>query len=113
MAVIDIAAQVARLEAVLGVSGPQLARVLGVHPRSVDRWLDGDIPQRHNGRERLEQLVTLTHALVSLVGEECVQPWLTADNAYLGGLTPKEVLLVGRMDRINAALEALRSGAFV
>jgi hypothetical protein len=39
--------------------------------------------------------------------------WLNAENRYLGGLTPAEAVRAGRVDRVEAALEAIDSGIFV
>jgi uncharacterized protein (DUF2384 family) len=72
------------------------------------------MPQRNHGRERLHALEALTKALLEVFGsDERVQDWLTTENAYLGLLTPKEALIAGRIDRVDAALEALKSGAWV
>lgn len=111
MAVLDPTIYIPELKKVLGMSRDEIARVLGVHPRTIDRWLSGDTPQRNNGRERLEELVQLVQTVVALFGENKATEWLNADNTYLALLKPREVLLAGRMDRVNAAIHALISGA--
>lgn len=113
MAIIDATAQVPALEHILGMSRTDLGRTLRVHPRTIDRWVTGDMPQRNHGRERLEEIANLTNVMVAIFGEEGVRQWLNAENAYLALLTPREVLLVGRLDRVHAALQALISGASV
>jgi hypothetical protein len=42
-----------------------------------------------------------------------VQAWLRADSRYLGGLSPLDALRAGRIDRVEAAVEALASGIFL
>jgi hypothetical protein len=44
---------------------------------------------------------------------EAIRGWLNAENRYLGGLTPAEAVRAGRVDRVEAALEALDSGVFI
>ena len=114
MALLDATPAVQETEETLGLSVGEFAQALKVHPRTVARWLDGDMPQRNHGRERLEQLAALSDTLLALFGSsKAVQHWLGAENRYLGMLTPREALLVGRIDRVSAAAEALASGVFV
>lgn len=98
----------------LALTAADLALAVRVHPRTVERWLDGDTPQRNEGRERLYQLAALRDRLCVLFGSpERVAAWLRADNRYLGGLAPADALQAGRVDRVDAAAEALASGTFV
>jgi hypothetical protein len=46
-------------------------------------------------------------------GDAVVRQWLRAENATLGLLTPAEVLSLGRLDRVEAALTALEAGIIV
>ncbi len=98
----------------LGMSPSELAAAVRVHPRTVERWRAGDTPQRHEGRERLHRLAALHDRLRLLFGSaERIRAWLRADNRYLGGLAPIDALRASRMDRVEAAVEALASGAFL
>lgn len=98
----------------LGLTAAELAMAVSVHPRTVERWLNGDTPQRNEGRGRLYQLAALRDRLCILFGSsERVSAWLRADNRYLGGLAPADALRAGRIDRVDAAAGALASGTFV
>jgi len=44
---------------------------------------------------------------------EAIGTWTHSDNAYLGGLKPIDALQVGRIDAVDAALEAMDSGIFL
>lgn len=103
-----------QLERELGLSRDDLARVLGVHPRTLDRWAVGEsLPQRE-ARQHLEQLLELQrHLTDSFRTAEAARTWLHSDNLYLGRLAPADALRVGRPDRVEAALEALDSGVFI
>lgn len=98
----------------LALDSQGLADVLGVTPRTVERWQeDQAIPQRAT-RKRIGQLLEIEQELNELFSDQkAIRTWLHADNRYLGGIKPVEALRVGRYDRVQAALEALGSGIFV
>ena len=65
-------------------------------------------------RSRLDRLVALLqHLQQTFTTQEAVRSWMHTDNRYLALLKPAEVARAGRIDRIEAALEALDSGIFV
>ena len=98
----------------LGLSSSELAQALDVTPRSIDRWRIGETHPQHEARHRLGQLESLVTRLGETFAEpEAARAWLRDANRYLGGLTPAEALRVGRVDRVDAALEALDSGVFL
>jgi uncharacterized protein (DUF2384 family) len=96
------------------VSTDDLAGALHVSPRTVKRWLEsGQYPQR-GMRVRLAALIALDHHLRdTFESPEAIQAWLHANNRHLGGLSPVDAMRAGRVDRVEAALEALDSGIFV
>jgi len=114
MSRITVAELIRELERDLSLSTPELAQVLGVHARTIDRWLGGDIPQRNEGRQRLEDLEDLRNRIYRTFStRDAAQAWIKHDNRYLGDIPPAAFLRTGRLDRVNAALEALDSGYFV
>jgi hypothetical protein len=114
MSRITVAELIRELERDLSLAPHEIAQALGVHPRTVDRWLEGDIPQRNEGRQRLDGLEDLRNRIYrTFSSREAAQAWIQRDNRYLGNIPPAEFLRTGRVDRVNAALEALDSGYFV
>lgn len=113
MAPFDIAPRLADLERDLGFSDEALAFVLGINPRTVNRWhRNGTLP-RDRARRQLEELWALrTRMLEMFSGAEQAQEWLSAQSMYLGWLTPAEVLRTGRIDRVRADLDALAAGIY-
>jgi transcriptional regulator with XRE-family HTH domain len=102
------------LTSCLGVTDAQLATILGVQLRTVERWRAEEAFPQHESRNRLEALV----ALVNRLGESFKSPegalrWLHSASGYFGGLAPMDALLRGRIDLVDAALEAMDSGVFV
>jgi hypothetical protein len=98
----------------LQISDAQLAQIVGASPRTVQRWRDSVTFPQHESRKRLDDLVALVHRLdESFKTPEGAVLWLRADSGYFGGLKPIDALLRGRIDAVDAALEALDSGIFV
>ncbi len=97
----------------LGVTDDVLARALDVDPRALERWQRGMYPQIAT-RRRLAFLEQLHGRLRTTFGDDdAISHWLHADSRYLGGLKPVDALRAGRIDRVEAAVEALDSGNFV
>lgn len=97
-----------------GLSARELADALDATPRTIERWrTEGTHPQRET-RRRLAALVELDrHLRDTFEHREAARAWLEAPSQYLGGLRPIEAMRVGRVDRVDAALEALDSGVFL
>jgi ribosome-binding protein aMBF1 (putative translation factor) len=109
-----LAQLVDHLEAELGLSRNELAQVLEVSPRSIERWRGGETHPQHEARQRLAHLENLVgHLRQTFAAAEAGRAWLRDANRFLGGLTPAEALRAGRVDRVVAALEAVDSGIFV
>jgi transcriptional regulator with XRE-family HTH domain len=106
--------QLEHLKTRLGISYDELAQVLGTDRKTVYRWLaDETFPQTHN-RARLDALEALVDRLdETFKTREGASTWLHAPSGYFGGLCPIDALLRGRVDAVDAALEALDSGVFV
>jgi transcriptional regulator with XRE-family HTH domain len=98
----------------LGLSKKELADALDATPRTLERWRAGGTYPQRDTRRRLAELVELDrHLQETFDDREAVRRWLSSPSRYLGGLRPVEAVRVGRVDRVEAALEALDSGVFV
>src|SRR5215208_4725296 len=96
------------LSSEFGVTDPQLAGALGVTPRTLERWRVGERYPQHESRKRLDALRALHERLQTMfLTPEAIGTWTHSDNVYLGGLKPVDALHVGRIDAVDAALEAL------
>lgn len=116
MATLDIAPGrlIEQLARVLYLSDGEIAQALKVNPRTLERWKTGSNYPQHEARERLVMLELLYHHLLAtFTTPEATGKWIHEPSRYLGGLTPADALRVGRIDRVEAALEALDSGVFV
>lgn len=102
------------LEVRLSLSAGELAGALGVVPQTVERWRTGERFPQHEARRRLDALTVLRDRLDETCdGRDAVAVWLRTNSNYLGGRKPVEALRVGRIDAVNAAIEALDSGVLL
>lgn len=103
-----------RLESDLGLTPEDLVGALDIDRRTLKRWLGGETYPQREARRRLVELLGLSQRLCeSFDSPEGAREWLHAPSRYLGGITPAEALRSGRLDRVEAAFEALESGIFI
>lgn len=106
--------QLEHMTSALELSYEALAQVIGVDRKTVYRWLANETFPQPGKRARLEQLDALIARLDdTFKTREDSREWLYARSGYFGGLRPIDALLSGRIDAVDAALEALDSGIFV
>jgi transcriptional regulator with XRE-family HTH domain len=111
---IALSEQLARLKSSLGISYDELAQALGTDRKTVYRWLAEETFPGAQNRARLDSLEALVTRLDdAFKTREGAAAWLHAPSGYFGGLRPIDALLRGRIDTVEAALEALDSGIFV
>jgi transcriptional regulator with XRE-family HTH domain len=98
----------------LGLSAIDLARALETSDRTVARWLADETYPQHDSRDRLDKLIRLDQRLAeTFTTQEAAVAWLQSESGYFGGLAPNDALLRGRIDAVEAALDALDAGIFV
>lgn len=94
-----------------GLSDEELADALGTSQRTLQRWHSGAAHPQQLARQRLAALLRLQDRVSeTFEGRDAVKRWFHSESRYLGGLTPAEAIRVGRLDRAEAALEAVDSG---
>src|SRR5437764_373311 len=102
------------LDSELGLSTDDIAGALATDPRTIERWRSGGTYPQRDARRRLASLLQLRLRLLDTFRTPSdARLWLQTQSRYLSGLTPADVLRVGRVDRVEAALEALDSGIFL
>ena len=100
-----------QLEHDLGLSRRELAQALSVDRRTLERWASGDTFPRHAARDRLLALVALHTRLAGLFETaEDVREWLHRPLPFLGRMAPIDAVKVGRIESVDAALEAIDEG---
>ena len=102
------------LQEAMGLSEEELAEALGVSHRTLQRWRAGTAYPQQLARQRLAELLRLQQRVrETFEGPDVVRRWFHSESRYLGGITPAEAVRVGRLDRAEAALEAVDSGIFL
>ena len=100
-----------QLEHDFGLSSPELAQALRVDRRTLERWASGDTFPRHAARDRLLALVALHGRLAELFETAMdLLTWLHRPLPFLGHMAPIDAVKVGRIESVDAALEAIDEG---
>jgi uncharacterized protein (DUF2384 family) len=89
----------------------KLARMLGVSPSRVSRWLRTDEPDATN-RRKVEGVEFVLGRLLDIYERETVLKWLQGFNAHLGDRRPIDLLGQGRVAEVLEAIEAEEAGAY-
>src|SRR4051812_27290572 len=93
------------LDADLGLSIKDLQVLLDTDPRNIRAWIAEQAYPQREARRRLAELLQLDrHLREAFTAMEGARDWLRDPSRYLAGLTPLDVLRVGRVDRVEAAL---------
>lgn len=106
--------RIGHLMTVLGVTHVEFGQVMGASARTIERWLADETYPQHDSRQKLDALSDLVDRLDEMFPTaDSAAQWLHSPAGYFGGLCPLDALLRGRIDLVDAALEALDSGIFV
>ncbi len=103
----------AKLRAVAHDLGSQarVARILGVSPSRVSRWLRDEEPDADN-RRKLLAVEFLLARLLDVYSRETAMKWLEGFNAHLGDRRPIDLLAQGRVTDVLVALDAEEAGSY-
>ncbi|MEX2372257.1 MAG: antitoxin Xre/MbcA/ParS toxin-binding domain-containing protein [Dehalococcoidia bacterium] len=89
----------------------RLARLIGVSPSRVSRWIASDEPDAGN-RRKIEGVEFVLSRLLDLWERETALKWLEGTNAHLGNRRPVDLLGHGRVAEVLEAIEADEAGAY-
>lgn len=89
----------------------KLARLIGVSPSRVSRWLRNEEPDPVN-RRKVEGVEFILSRLADTRERSTALKWLEGLNAHLGNRRPIDLLAVGRVADVLEAIEAEETGAY-
>lgn len=89
----------------------KLARLIGVSPSRVSRWLHTEEPDLEN-RRKIEGVEFVLSRLLTTMEPETALKWLHGFNAHLGNRRPIDLLAVGRVAQVLEAIQAEETGAY-
>jgi hypothetical protein len=98
-----------RTRHVLGLTEGELSDMLGIssaHLRTPKAWPIVT-------RRRAQQLADLADHVEKTFAPDSIGVWLSEPNRDLHGVVPLELVHAGRIDEVEAALEAFDSGVYV
>lgn len=108
-----LAAKVAQTTERLGITQDELARITGVTPRSVARYLSGQVVPQPLTKQRLLELAYVAEQISEVLKPEDVSLWLTSPNRLLDHDSPAERIKGGDFRSVLALIEALADGIAV
>jgi uncharacterized protein (DUF2384 family) len=88
-----------------------LARLIGVSPSRVTRWLQDEVPDLEN-RRKVEGIEFILSRLMGIWERQTALKWLQGVNAHLGNRRPVDLLAAGRVAEVIEALESEETGAY-
>lgn len=102
-----------KLKAVARDLGSQarVARVLGVSPSRVSRWLRTEEPDADN-RQKVEGLEFILTRLLQLYDPETASEWLLGMNPFLRNWRPIDRIAQGRITEVLRAIDAEQAGSY-
>ena len=92
-------------------SQARVARLLGVSPSRVSRWLRTEEPDAEN-RRKLEGVEFVLTRLLDLYQREAAIDWLLGLNGFLGYRRPIDLLASGRIAEVLGAIQADEAGSY-
>ena len=89
----------------------KLARLIGVSPSRITRWLRDEEPDPIN-RMKVEGVEYVLSRLLDTMEPQTALKWLQGFNAHLGNRRPMDLLTCGRVSEVLQAIEADETGAY-
>jgi len=89
----------------------RVARLLGVSPSRVSRWLKTEQPDAANIR-KVEEVEFVISRLLGIYEKETALKFLEGFNSHLGNRRPIDLITQGRTLEILKAIEALETGSY-
>lgn len=89
----------------------KLARLIGVSPSRVSRWLHDEEPDADN-RRKIDGVEFVLSRLMARYERETALKWLNGFDAHLGNRRPVDLLAQGRVMEVIRAIEADETGAY-
>jgi transcriptional regulator with XRE-family HTH domain len=107
-----LAERLEKIKELGGITGRDVAQLLGTTPGTVSRWSTGKIDPQRDRLLRLLELEFFLTGLSEFYSPEEATLWLFSPHKLLGGETAAARIQAGRTQDVFALLDQLRSGAY-
>lgn len=104
--------QVVRRVAALGLDLRAVASCLAVHPKTIERWLDGRAEPGDAAVRSLEKLDGICQHAKKLLKPSACRKWFSAPAPTLGGEAPIALIRRGDLDQVRNVLGMLEWGIY-
>ena len=101
--------RIEQLERDLGLDDEELATVLGLDVRNVQRWRQGVLEPSAGSKEMIHHLARLRDELFATFRPAEALVWLRTANPDLGGRTPADAIVARHLVSVETALDALNA----
>jgi transcriptional regulator with XRE-family HTH domain len=96
-----------------GITGRDVAQLLGTTPQTVSRWRRGRTSPHSGTLERLLRLDWVLDQLAAVYEPDEARLWLFRPHPDLDGRSPAQAIAEDRIDEVLAVIERLQTGAYV
>jgi predicted transcriptional regulator len=96
----------------LALTEADLATATDASPRTVRRWLAGDVDPQTRYADRIDDLREVTELLGEMLNPEGIKQWLRRRNRKLNSARPIDKIGQGHFDDVQRAAESYLQGDY-
>lgn len=96
-----------------GLTGRDIANILGVSPPTVSRWSRGEAGPTIEKQRVIAELRWVAERLSDFYEPDEARLWLQSAHPQLGGARPYDLIVRGRTGEVLEVLERLDSGVYL
>jgi uncharacterized protein (DUF2384 family) len=96
-----------------GLTNEEVGDLVGASPRSVARWVAGEVVPRRPNQARLIELAHVVAALTAVLPADQASVWIFTPNRLLGNRRPADLIRNGQSKDALELIDAMAEGVFV
>jgi hypothetical protein len=108
-----VARKLASLRAKGAMRHIEVANLLGTRPETVSRWNQGHAYPHASTEKTLLELEYIVDQLSDFYKPNEARQWIFSPQKYLAGLSPAELIRLGRIDEVLRLVNQLRDSVYL